>query len=145
MRDGLAAVPELDAWLAEKSRPRPDRLTQLCAMFADSEFGRRLASDPVNGCIVASTAFVAFVQGFNLPAEVRYLVDSPDFECCAERWMDTEPAGRIHAVVLVAGLLVDWTARQFDPSADFPAITTPRERFGWKRMLPASSPRRVHY
>jgi hypothetical protein len=136
VRDGLAAVPELDAWLAEKSRPRPDRLTQLCAMFADSEFGRGLAAEPIDRCIEASTAFAAYVSTFNLPAKVRYLVGSPDFECCAERWMDTRPGGRIHAVVLVAGKLVDWTARQFDPSADFPAITTPRERFGWKRMLP---------
>lgn len=45
-----------------------------------------------------------------------------------------EPA---HVAVLVDGLVVDLTARQFDPDAAFPMVTTEREWRSWLAGLTA--------
>jgi hypothetical protein len=56
--------------------------------------------------------------------------------------LDGNPHGRgspIHCVVLLdSSVLVDWTPRQYDPNADFPALDTPEGRFGWTSLKPAS-------
>lgn len=41
-----------------------------------------------------------------------------------------------HVAVLVDGLVVDFTARQFDPDADYPYITTEPEWQAWLAALP---------
>lgn len=72
-------------------------------------------------CNDAALAFCTLLRASDIPAYQQQLI-RPDSEIC-----------RFHIVACVYDLYVDWTARQYDPGAEFPRIVTRQqlEEEGW--------------
>jgi hypothetical protein len=51
-------------------------------------------------------------------------------------WRSIEPANRHHYAVEIDGRIVDWAARQFDPTAPLPAVHSSIEESGWSQKSP---------
>jgi hypothetical protein len=93
-----------------------------------------------NKCMEASDCFLHELERVGLEGEIEYY----DFEgkCCTVDEMDLdireypfsveEDIHRNHWAVRVGNIIIDWTARQFNRTASFPAIWVSPERRPWR-------------
>ena len=77
-------------------------------------------------CVDASNMFHEFLHVSGMKSEVWDIVLDEDHDryICPEWYPDWTFEG--HCVVFVEGLVVDWTARQYNSKAPYPLIFTPK-------------------
>jgi hypothetical protein len=88
-----------------------------------------------DSCKAVSEQFVTWACGRGLQAEMVQLAGSPDFADALPEWWLVPADMRLHYVVRVGSVYVDWTARQFDPEAPVPLVTTSH---GWRNEYEAT-------
>jgi hypothetical protein len=73
-------------------------------------------------CLALSARYTAWLREQGEPAGIVALLGSRRaFADAAGRWPLCPPAGHSHWVTVSGGWAVDWTRRQFEPGADWPA------------------------
>ena len=78
-------------------------------------------------CSEASVAFCNLTREDGLRCNVWYIVLDKDHDQYFSEWYpDIEFEG--HCVVFVEGVVIDWTARQYNPAAPFPLIYRPPKK-----------------
>lgn len=101
------------------------RLAALVLKFAGAAEQYADPSEAAGNCHGASTWFAGFMadSGYRpVIVHCRELYEI-DRSRVVSLWKTVNPAEVGHYVVRVGGRVFDWTARQFDPAADFPRIT----------------------
>ena len=108
------------------------RLQEAIASFDFSRYGPLdTPSGALTCCIETSEGFAAHcADGYDLDAEVIDLTVPPPLPHSDPAWLGQPRSEWIHTVTRVAGRYIDWTARQFDPAAAFPALAD--SPFGWE-------------
>lgn len=98
---------------------------ELLRGFADTEVARACSSPDgaYANCLAASAACAAWLRAHEVRCGLMKVVGSRQaFPRAAGRWPYCDPAGFTHWTVVVDGRSVDWTARQFQPTAAWPEI-----------------------
>lgn len=109
--------------------------SRLLAAILSFDFARYGPLDTPEGaytcCIETSEAFaVHCAQNHDLAAEVVDLSHPPPLPFSDPLWLAQPTLEWIHTVVHVAGYYIDWTSRQYDPTAAFPTLSL--SPFGWE-------------
>ncbi len=74
-------------------------------------------------CLALSARYTAWLRAGGVPAGMLVLRGSRvAFPSAAGRWPDCDPEDYAHWVTFSGELCVDWTWRQFEPGADWPAV-----------------------
>ena len=74
-------------------------------------------------CLALSAGYTAWLRARGVPAGILVARGSRvAFPTAAGRWPDCDPEDYAHWVTFTGDHCVDWTRRQFQPDADWPAV-----------------------
>jgi hypothetical protein len=114
----------------------PLDLPALCAAFAMTPAAATCSTPDgaYANCYAVSVRFARFLREHHVACLLLVLTGPvADMTAAAGRWPYLNPSTASHWVVQVGDVIIDWTARQFDPAAELPYLSpaaTAGERWG---------------